>query len=157
MVPSVGVGASLTGLLSYREEVLFEIGGSFWAPSEVFVEGRGGSFLLVQGDIGVCPWSPQWGRWHFRACAGLQAGDIHATGLGWDTVHQQDQPVANVAAGARLRCGLVGPLGLSAGATVALPLVHGRFYGKGADGGLVQIFETSPIVGFADLSLSLAL
>lgn len=151
-LPNVGVGGTIRALITPVPVFAFELGGSVWAPQTASFGGAGGDFFLATGAITACPLTGVTRGFRYAACAGVEAGLLHAGGVGFPIELQRDNPVVNGLLELRVVRPFVGPFGASLGLGLSLPFLQRQYYYLDpATSAEREVFQTSPIIGLVDL------
>jgi hypothetical protein len=139
--PSIGL-AVVDGLMpkvSYGLEVGLTLrANAFWPVSirgtgwvtqrrELEARGRGATFSAQTLELGLCPWSGQWGPVSIALCALQWVGRGRARGFGFEQAAQSDAWLVQFGAGATLTH-WVGPVFVSASGAALVPAVRRRYY-----------------------------
>jgi hypothetical protein len=102
--PLPGVGAGLQAALGYhRRQARIEVLGRYWHSREVqSVEPPALTLELGLATLGVrACWQPLAGAWQLSACAGGDLGQLHGSGSGVETAHENRARYSQLAAGLR--------------------------------------------------------
>lgn len=138
--------------------VALELGGTRWfarldaawlPPQDALVDARrGGRFVGWIAALSACA---RWGdgRWRGGPCVGVEAGAVHAAGVGVSDPAEVWEPWIAARAGGLVEVALVGPLRAVASLAARVPLRRATFVLDGV--GPVQQAERLGVVG--DLAL----
>lgn len=148
LLPQVSGGVLLRSHVVPPHFWTFEVGGILFPAVASAQNDLGVSLQLAEAFVNLCPFTLDAFGTAISACAGLQAGAIHAIGLDSAAGTVQEQGVFNVALEGRVHRRLVGPLVLGAGLGLTVPVVRASFSYGGQ-----EIFTMAPIAGAVDLSL----
>jgi hypothetical protein len=130
----------------------FEVGGVLF-PSVTAQQGTvGATFQLAEAFVLTCPLTLHAFGGALSACAGLEAGAIHAEGFGFASAVGQDQGLVAAAIEGRVRRRIVGPLLAAAGLGLVVPFLRERF-SYTTSGTPHELFLMAPVAGAVDLSL----
>ena len=112
--------------------------------------------LLIAGAL-LC--APPLGseRLRVHGCAGLEAGGLRARGVGFDTSHEEERAVAQLAGRVRAILWIFGPFLLQASVTAVVPLRRDRFVSVDSSGQVHPVFEPAPVGGMLDLGAGIRL
>jgi hypothetical protein len=156
LLPRVAVGFAARAHLVPPRWPSIEIGGAVWPGNMESAGGAGATFSLAYGTLAVCPGATAAGVF-FSGCVGAQVGVLHVGGLGLPLAYQQDQPVFDVTVEARARRRIVGPLLISGGVGLVVPVRRDRFYYLDAQGTARDVFQMAPLGGVIDVGLGFEL
>lgn len=114
---------------------------------------QGATLGRAAGNLSWCP--PSFGSepQAFDLCAGLELARLSAVGFGFSPSTTQRTWSLAVTAGAWWRQRLKGPLFLSLGARLLVPIERDRIAYADPTGRTVQIFQAAPVGGAGDLLL----
>ena len=130
----------------------FELGGAVWLPSHASAGTSTATFSLAYGSISVCPLDLDARGNTISACAGVRIGSLRVGDV--PVIYRKETPLVDLAAEARVRRRLVGPLLAALGIGIAVPTRRDRYYY--ADGIVDRdVFRASPVAGTFDLALGL--
>lgn len=151
-----GVGLAVGGALRFGPHRLAAVEVSFGGmPSQSLdVDRRSVDFSLYEGGIAYAPSFALGSRFEAGGVVGLRAGAIHSSGSRFASNGDVDRGLADIAAGARLRFAVAGPLFLSTSATALVPLV--RQETTVVDGANVIVVHRRSAVG-ADFGLGVGI
>ncbi len=150
-LPNVGVGLQIRALVTPVPVFAFQIGGSVWAPQTASFGATGGQFFLATGALSACPITGVVRGLRYAACAGAEAGLLHAGGVGFPVQLQRDNPIVNGVLEARVVRAFAGPLAGSLGLGLSFPFVQRQYYYLDAAGAEREVFQASPVIGVVDL------
>lgn len=159
VLPSLGAGVHVDGLLEPPRLFPLEILGGFFLDNTSSAEGPGrASFSLAFGGAGACPLRHASDRLSAYACATVQVGFVRASAEGFDVV-QPDERRLHVAGAleGRVSLRIAGPLALRVGLSGAAPFVRDAFVYRRADGTQADLFRMAPIVGLADVGVGVVI
>jgi hypothetical protein len=129
----------------------FDVGAVVFPAVGAQQGGASASFQLTEAFVNVCPLTVGKSSVAFSACAGVQAGALHAQGSGVLVSSSPEEALFNVAVEGRVRWRPWGPLLLGAGLGLAVPVLRTRFTYVYA-GTSTDLFTVAPIAGTLDLS-----
>jgi hypothetical protein len=155
VLPGVGGGLALRGLVTPPRLFAFELGGAVYLPDNASASASGARFTLASGFVSACPIAGATGGTRVLACAGLEVGTLRVGGFGFDLRETRERLVVNAAARGRLRQRLVGPLAASAGAAVLVPFVRDTFFFDDGKGSEREVFRMAPVGAGFDLSIGI--
>jgi len=112
-------------------------------------------FRLAYGAASFCPLREGSERWFGYGCAGAAAGALYVQGLEFDVSREEETLVAAAQARGLLVSRISGPLSLSVGLALSVPLIRDRFFYTDRDGSTSDVFRMSPVVVAGDFGLSL--
>lgn len=150
-LPNVGVGLQIRALVTPVPVFAFQVGGSVWAPQTASFGATGGQFFLATGALSACPLTGVARGFRYAACAGAEAGLLHAGGVGFPVQLQRDNPVVNGVLEARVVRAFAGPLAGSLGLGLSVPFLQRQYYYLDSAGAEREVFATSPVTGSVDL------
>ncbi len=130
----------------------FEVGGVLFPAVQATQGTAGASFQLAEAFLSTCPLTLHAFGAALSACAGVQAGAIHATGFGFSGASAEEQGLFNVAVEGRVRRRIVGPLVAGAGLGLVVPTLRTRFSIPSTAADQV-LFTMAPVAGALNLSL----
>jgi hypothetical protein len=132
------------------------LGGNYWSKQSVTAEGDATSDVsLAHAGVGVCPLSWAQGRVSYRLCGGVAVGSLQSKGIGFDTAQSDEKLSAQVLVPNRFAVRIAGPLALSAGVTVMVPLLRTELTYRTSDGVSHSLYDPSPVAGAGDVGLAL--
>jgi hypothetical protein len=153
LLPGIGGGLALRGLVTPPRLFAFEVGGTVYLPDDASAGASGARFTLASGFISACPIAGAAGGTRVLACAGVEVGALRVGGFGFDLSETNERPVVNAAVRGRVRQRLVGPLAASLGAAVLVPFVRDTFFFGDLKGAEREVFRMAPVGAAVDLSL----
>jgi hypothetical protein len=150
-LPEVAVGAQIRALVTPVPFFAFQVGGSVWAPQSASFGDAGGRFFLALGALSACPLTGVVRDFRYAACAGVEAGALHAGGLGFPLTLQHDDPIVNGTLEGRVVRRVVGPFAGSLGIGLSVPFLRKQYYYVDPGGTEKEVFLASPVTGYVDL------
>lgn len=151
MLPGFGFGASVAAVIEPPHAWPLELGATLWPRTRGFAAPGGATFLQLTGGGALCPRLVA----RVSACIGAQAGELRATGFGYDQNESQRQFLFDATAELRLNWSLrAGPLPIGAriGVGTWVPLSRPRFVFRDA-GRDVPIYQPAPASLVSELVL----
>jgi hypothetical protein len=155
LLPGVAAGIVINEAL-FLDTWSVELGGTFWAPSEVQVtDTRGASFSLLLLHGRACPVQRHARTFRVLACGGVHGGWLVSQGFGFDRPDRLQRPALLVSGSVDGGLRIAGPLWLGARLEGLVPLLREHFVYSGSTGQTVEIFRMSAVAGAAEASVSL--
>jgi hypothetical protein len=129
LMPRVGYGLELGLTLRANAFWPVSIRGTGWAAQRRELEAgvRGATFSAQTLELGVCPWSGEWGPRSMSVCALQWVGRGRARGFGFEQAARRDAWLIQFGLGVTLTH-WVGPLFVSASGAALVPAVRRRYY-----------------------------
>ena len=157
LLPSMGAGMTATVLLKPPAFWGVEFSGTYWARGSVDSNRPGASsdVSLAYGGVALCPLHWEKGLFSYRGCAGFELGTMQSRGVGFPTPLSDEALVAHVFLPSRFGLRVAGPLVVSLGLSLIVPLVRAELSYRAPDGTNQAIYRPAPIAGATDLSLGL--
>lgn len=155
ILPSATFGVSVRAHITPPRWPSFELAGAFWTPRNASLNVA--SFTLGWGSIGVCPFHPERNGNELRICGGFIFGALHAESINLAPPSIQEQLVFDVDAELRYVRRIVGPLQVSLGIGVLVPLIRDRFYYFDAVGARHDVFQPTAVAGTGNLTVGVQL
>jgi len=150
LLPRVAGGVLIRSHIEPTRFWGFEVGGVVFPAVQATLGTEGASFQLAEAFLSTCPLTLHAFGAALSACAGVQAGAIHATGMGFSGA--EEVGLFNVAVEGRVRRRIVGPLVAGAGLGLVVPTLRTRFSIPSTAADQV-LFTMAPVAGALDLSL----
>jgi len=121
------------------------------APSDARVEGAGGQFYALSGELALCPTAKAGRVVRLGICFGAGAGAIHGSPLGLLGGHSSDAPIVFALAAPSAAVRVAGPLWLRAEAGLPVLFLRETWGFLGGNGDYVQAYRPGIIAPFASL------
>lgn len=155
-LPGVAPAAAVALRAGPAKLLAFEVSLGVVPSAELAVNGgRAVDYTLLEGGIAYCPGVALARRFGIVGCAGVRVGDVRASGRGFDANAEVDRGLFDVAAGARLVVDVTGPLFVSIGGTLLVPVVRERTTVTSPTDGAVTLHDRSPAGAEAGAGLGL--
>ncbi len=121
------------------------------APSDARVEGAGGQFYALSGELALCPTAKAGRLVRLGVCLGAGAGAIHGSPLGLLGGHSSDSPIVFALAAPSAAVRVAGPFWLRAEAGLLVLLLRETWGFLDGNGNYVQAYRPGIIAPFASL------
>lgn len=151
MLPGFGFGAAIAAVIEPPHGWPIELGATLWPRARGFAAPGGATFLQLTGGAALCPRLVA----RVSACIGAQAGELRATGFGYDQNQSQRQFLVDATAELRLDWSLRdGPLAIGAriGVGAWVPFSRPRFVFR-AGGQDVPVYQPASASLVSELAL----
>jgi hypothetical protein len=125
------------------------------APSDARVEGAGGQFYALSGELALCPTAKAGRLVRFGVCIGAGAGAIHGSPLGLLGGHSSDAPIVFALAAPSAAVRVAGPLWLRAETGLPVLLLREPWGFIDGKGDYVQAYRPGIIAPFASFVVEL--
>jgi hypothetical protein len=156
LLPRFGVGPLIRSRIEPPRFWAFELGGVLFPAVDATQGIAGATFQLSEAFLSTCPLTLHAFGAALSACAGVQAGALHATGFGFVGAGSEELGIFNVAVEGRVHRRLWGPLVAGAGLGLVVPTLRSRFSFPLTTGTVTSdqvLFTMSPVAGALDLSV----
>jgi hypothetical protein len=156
LLPGTAFGVTTSAVLEPPAFWGIFVTGSYWFQRSVTAQnGAKSDVSLAHAGAGLCP--IYWGadRVSYRLCAGFLIGSLQSKGVGFDTEKSDEKLSAHVLVPNRLGLRLGGPLALTAGVSLFVPLVRTELTYRTSDGVSHSLYDPSPVAGAVDLGVAL--
>jgi hypothetical protein len=155
--PGVGLAFSPTvAILPPRFWGVLAGGGISLSTSADAERGAYVEASLAHGLLALCPLAGDRGRLRALACAGGFLGALRSRGVGFDTAQSSSSLTAGPLVTGRASFAIVGPLLVSVGAALLVPLTHAELTYR-TTSGESTVFRTAAVAGMADLGIGVRL
>lgn len=154
MLPELAPGATMHVDVTPPGFVPIELGATLFRTATAGLRDGGGADLsLAWGEAALCPelWSAD-GAW-VRGCGGVQVGTVHSRGFGFDRSFDTEDVVASALLRARTGLRVAGPLTVSLGATLGVPVLRQTFEARAASGETREVFRMTAVTGLLEVGL----
>jgi len=121
------------------------------APSDARVEGAGGQFYALSGELALCPTAKAGRLVRLGVCLGAGAGAIHGSPLGLLGGHSSDAPIVFALAAPSAAVRVAGPLWFRAEAGMLVLLLRETWGFLDGNRNYVQAYRPGIIAPFASL------
>ncbi|WP_394835457.1 hypothetical protein LVJ94_00840 [Pendulispora rubella] len=157
LLPSVGFGMTAAVLLKPPGFWGIEFSGTYWGRGSVDSKqpGTSSDVALAYGGVALCPLNWEKGVFSYRGCAGVELGTMQSRGVGFPVALSDEALVAHVFLPSRFGLRVAGPLVVSLGLSLIVPIVRAELSYRESNGSKQAIFRPAPIAGATDLSLGL--
>ena len=156
VLPGMAVGVIAKLRVTPPRWPTIELGGAFWLPDRRVIGAVGASFSLGWGSLMVCPLGLGAAGNRAELCVGGLAGSLRAEGVGLESSSPSEQPELDVGTELGYRRRLIGPLTVSLGLALFVPIVRARFYYADSHGQRRDLFQQAPIAGTLEATVGLA-
>lgn len=157
ILPGTAPGVSTFFVVEPPHFVGLFVAGNYWLKRTVdAVGGAESDVSLAHAGLGLCPLSWNEGRVSYRSCGGVAFGSLQSKGRGFDTTQSDEKLFAAVLLPNRFLFRIAGPLAVSAGVTVLIPLVRTELTYRTSDGVSHSLYDPAPVGGAADVGLALS-
>jgi hypothetical protein len=153
LLPNPGAGLALRGRISPPHGPAIELGAAIWSANQAESGGVGARFTLAEGTAAVCPLATSAFGFELGACLGVRAGAMQIGGFGFDLLQDHERPTFGASLEGRVRRRIAGPLVLTIGPGVLLPIVRDRFFYTTATGQKLEVFRMAPLIGTLEATL----
>ena len=153
LLPNAGAGLALRGRIAPPHGPAFELGATIWAANQADSGGVGARFTLAEGVASVCPLATSAFGFELGACLGVRVGAMQIGGFGFDLVQAHERPTFGASLEGRVRRRLAGPLVVSLGPGLLLPIVRDRFFYSTPAGQKLEVFRMAPLIGTLEATL----
>jgi hypothetical protein len=138
LLPAIGAGFALELELRPPRFWPLWLRAAGWGSQSVGAGLGGAEFSAQSLELGVCPWTPEWGSIELRSCAEQLLARVHAQGKGFDLV--QSGASVSLALGASETLSLhFGDWFVSVSGSLLAPLVQRRYFYD--DGGEITLHD----------------
>jgi hypothetical protein len=156
VLPATSWGVSAAVVLEPPRFWGILVTGTYFVPSEIGTDqGAKSELTLAYGGAGLCPLSFRSGRISDRLCAGVAAGALSTRGTGFDVENQDTSPWAMAFVPDRFALRVVGPLALTASASLIVPFWRRELVYRAADGSSRSLGGSSAVAVALDVGLAL--
>jgi hypothetical protein len=155
LLPSTGLGARVDVGWRFARWLPIQFDSTFWFPHSTILAGRGGEFWAWTAGAGVCPTVLASAYVAGTVCAGVEAGIIHGTGIGFPYVGSPTRPYGDVEVHARLSFPLWRPLAGFVQFGVAVPWVRPRFVYLDESDTSVEVYRPGAVVLFGGIGIEM--
>ncbi|WP_394845986.1 hypothetical protein LZC95_00800 [Pendulispora brunnea] len=157
LLPSVGAGMTAAVLLKPPSFWGIEFSGTYWArgTADSNQPGASSDVSLAYGGVALCPLHWEKGVFSYRGCAGFELGTMQSRGVGFPEARSDEALVAHAFLPSRFGLRVAGPLVVSLGLSLIVPIVRTELSYRASNGSQQAIFRPAPIAGATDLSFGL--
>jgi hypothetical protein len=155
LLPGVGAGFLLRSTLTPPRFWSVQIDEAYWFSREVRTKAGGSDLSLAYIGVALCPLEQRLRAVRLNACAGLQVGRVLAQGFGFDVSMHRDSVLLNLTLEGQVRFRPAGPLVISLGLGLGVPLLRTRLFVREPDGSSYDLFRLSPVIGLLDAGIGI--
>jgi hypothetical protein len=156
LLPDLAKGATAEVGWNLSKNFLLRLQSTYWFPDVHLREGRGGEFWSWVGGAALCPTVLRSTFAEGSVCAGIQAGIMHGTGVGYNHTGSPNKPYGETTARFRLSFPFLRPLQGFVELGVAVPWLRPSFvYSLETTGALVEVHRPHVLVFFGGIGLEL--
>jgi hypothetical protein len=155
LLPNPGVGLALRGRVTPPRWPAIELGAAIWSANQAESGGVGARFTLAEGLVSACPLAMSAFGIELGGCLGVHVGAMQIGGFGFDLAQDHERPTFGASLEGRVRRRLAGPLVVSLGPGLLVPIVRDRFFYSGPAGQKLEVFRMAPLIGTLEATLGL--
>ncbi len=149
LLPGIAAGTTVGASLEAGPWSI-EVSGSLLPYDRAFATPGGAKLTQWTAGAALCPHLTSWAS----LCGGVQAGEIIATGFGFDVDEHRRDPIADATAELRLEWRVTRAIGIVLGAGAWIPLLRPRFV-FAQDGVEVPVYQPASVAAVTQVALQL--